>query len=134
MNLSIYTAGAWARRSEIHAYADRLQQLGYEVTSRWLTADQETLAEAGAMDAADLKRADAILLFNDPEYFADKKTVSRGLLSCARMVELGMALAWRKQIFVVGPDRQNAFQYLPQVGHFATFEHLVEWLGVWYGN
>lgn len=83
MNLSIYTAGAWARRSEIRAYADRLQQLGYEVPSRWLTADQETLAEAAAMDAADLK---------------------------------------------------NAFQYLPQVSHFTTVEHLVEWLGVWYGN
>ena len=131
MGLSIYTAAAWSRREEIHRYAYRLQWLGYEITSRWLTADQETLRGAAEMDAADLKRADAILLFNDPQYF-EKEPIAPSLLSCARMVELGMALAWRKQVFVVG-GQQNAFQFLPQVQMFPTFEEFVSWLSVWHG-
>ena len=132
MKLKIYVSGAWSRKSELKVFAERLKRVGMEVTSRWLDIDASSLEEAAIIDAADIKRCDLVLRWSDSEYTDDsKKDVPRRLLSGARHTEVGMALAWNKQVAVIG-GHQNAFDYLEQVLHFATFEDFVEWLHVWH--
>ena len=106
-----------------------------EVTSRWLDIDASSLEEAAIIDAADIKSCDLVLRFSDSEYLDESKKdasdAPRRLMSGARHTEVGLGLAWRKQIAVIG-GHQNAFDHVEQVMHFATFADFMEWLHVWH--
>jgi len=128
--MNIYIAGAYSRQSELRIVAERLAWAGHPCTSRWVKIETKSLAEAAAVDVYDIKRADLILRFSDPEYMDESSdTVPRRLLSAARHTEVGLGLAWRKKIAVIS-GHQNAFDHLPQVMHFDTLEDFMQWLQV----
>jgi nucleoside 2-deoxyribosyltransferase len=132
--MRVYLAAAWSRREEISLVADRLRVVGVEITSNWLT--EETALQTGAkekflrdrayIDLADVDRADALVRFTDPEVFM-RHPVAQPLLSCARMVEMGYALAKGKTVYVVG-GKQNVFDYLGSVVHVQDTDALVKLL------
>ena len=68
---SAYLASRWSRIKELRSYAVRLQDLGIEITSRWIYRDEPNVvdlesdeAETVAVeDLQDVLRADACILF-----------------------------------------------------------------------
>ena len=120
---SVYLSGRFERRDEINACRLELHEAGIEVTSSWLTdpeppelnedsagfSDPIWAALAG-VDREEVHRADAIVLFADPQ----------GGAGGSRHVEFGMALAWRKTLIVVG-EVENLFQRLPEVLVFSCW-------------
>jgi hypothetical protein len=134
--ISFYLAARFSRRDELCGYMDTLEQRGFHVTSRWLTQHQALdLSDKRAVytnqdrtqfaihDYEDVQRAQRLIAFTeDPN---DKIAVNgrRG----GRHVELGLALAWAKHIYVVG-YRENVFCSLPQVMFYETFDRLLETL------
>jgi hypothetical protein len=130
--LNIYIASQYSRRLEMAAYVETLTILGHSVTSRWVSGAHESpipddalhLPEHRAVAAAfatedweDIQAAHLVLAFTEPPLpFA-----SRG----GRHVEAGMALAWGKLLWIVGP-LENVFYALPGVRHFATWPLCLE--------
>jgi hypothetical protein len=134
--VKVYLAAAWSRREEISAIADRLRDVGVEITSNWLT--EETALQTGAkekflrdrayIDLNDVDRADALVRFTDPTAIDGSVfAVERRLLSAARMVEMGYALAKGKTVYVVG-GKQNVFDYLGSIVHVQDVDALVKLL------
>ena len=122
----IYLAARYSRLEELDRYASDLRNMGHRVDARWLLGnhqigtakDVEAAIESVPMegqpfaldDLEDLFRADMLIAFSE--------TPRSGLTNRGgRHVEFGAALAWDKQIIVVGP-RENVFHTLPQVRHF----------------
>src|SRR5712692_1754274 len=100
--MKVYLAGRWSRRKAISERKSELEELGITVTSRWLTGSHNGLAEnlAAQEDLEDIDKAKIFILFTEYPY--------RGYLTGGRMVELGYAIAQKKEIFVYGP-RENVF-------------------------
>jgi hypothetical protein len=104
----IYLSAAFSRRTEMAGIAYKLRFMGHEIVSRWVSEDQSSLLCVALMDMSDLKKADTVIVFADSCYFTDAETLTRRLLSCARMSELGVAIAYGKRLIVVG-SKQNVF-------------------------
>lgn len=141
--MKVYLAARYSRREELCGYVEQLGPLGYAVTSRWLhganqTDDQghiigaagERAVESGsplsgelaAHNVADVRRAEILIAFTE---HPDAGGRARG----GRHVELGLALAWGKDVLVVGP-RENVFCWLPQVKQFEEWgEDVLRHLG-----
>jgi nucleoside 2-deoxyribosyltransferase len=128
----VYLAARYSRRLELCGYRAQLESIGFVVTSRWLNGahqidhdgkpigdhgeklfEEGTCESADAMrarfvteDVTDVKRADIVIAFTEEP----RSGHSRG----GRHVELGLAIAWNKDIYVVGPC-ENLFCYLPQI-------------------
>jgi nucleoside 2-deoxyribosyltransferase len=127
--MKAYLAAAWGRRLEILEVAHKLESVGVNVTSHWLTEESgQPLGnrERADVDLADVDRADTLVRFTDPEFF-EETWVERRLLSGARMVEMGYALAKGKRVIVVG-GKQNVFDWLGNVTHVADVDELVRLL------
>lgn len=132
----VYLAARYSRREELQGYAAALEELGAaSVPARWLrephdwdgstSPEQLKLAQQYALDdAQDIERAHAVVVFTEPE-----GTYRRG----GSLVELGMALAMRKQVFVVGPA-VNVFCTLPYVWRVATWPECVAAIVNWKGQ
>ena len=117
-----------ASHSQTHAKTlqTQLEQHGHEVVARWITTDskfghgldaytdQERTALA-AMDEADVRAADALILIAEPE----GRTVPGG-----KHVEMGIAIALEKPIFVLG-RKENIFHWHRRVRVFATTDDLL---------
>ena len=109
----IYLSAAFSRRDEMAGIAYKMKFMGHTVTSRWITEDQSSLQNAALMDMQDVKKADTVVVFADSCYFTKNKVVSRKLLSCARMSELGAAIAqaidssWREAECLYRTGRQS---------------------------
>lgn len=124
----VYLAGRYDRREELQGYAARLSQLGFLVTSQWLTghacADGECtpdeLRRFAREDLVDIDRAGLVVAFTE-----DPATA--GYQSGGRHVELGYALAWGRSVVIVGP-RENVFHWLDNVEQFDTFDAFVTWV------
>jgi len=124
--MKVYLAAAFSRQTEIKAVAEKLRELGIEITSRWLNA--EPMAKKPAFlrtqdafnDIRDLRAADLVIRFTDE---VEKSMVPSRLISGARMFEFGMAWERGIPVFVVG-GKQNVFDYLPNIVHFANKEEL----------
>lgn len=129
---SVYLAAPYSSKEEIRRYAAQLNTLGLEVTAQWLdephaatipftSRDPEELREFARRDVDDIARADAFVFFSlDPE-----QPTKRG----GRHVELGIALAMKKRIIVVGP-RENIFHFLPEIEVAPTWDQAIERLRV----
>jgi nucleoside 2-deoxyribosyltransferase len=133
--MRLYLAAAWARKREIKAVADELNNLaaGLCVGSRWLEEPDsiyggaDVLAfrqERARIDIQDVKAADILIRFTDD---LSGETVPAKLATGARMFEMGYAYALGKQIVVVG-GIQPIFDYLPGVVHVADVGKLKEYL------
>lgn len=139
-----YFAGAYARRVELAAYAERMNSalIGAANVSRWLVDPQEGLdagfsaggletAEAvekaweyGQRDLDDLASSDAIVSFTG--------SGERG----GRHIEHGAAIAvhdvwpWRStmaaiRLIVIGP-REHVFHCHPATEHFSTWDEFLK--------
>ena len=143
--MKVYLAAAWSRRLEILEVAHKLENVGVEITSNWLTeeagmntgAREKFLRDRAYIDLADVDRADILVRFTDPEYLETdvyeayttllRNPVPRKLLSAARMVEMGYALAKGKTVIVIG-GKQNVFDRVASVVHLDTVDDLVRYL------
>lgn len=134
----IYLAGRYSRRQELAAHAAELTALGHVVTSRWIDGDHqwsvpgladqtesgfaandnsEVPAEAYRFaqdDLEDVFAADVVVCFTEPPRTPNMN--SRG----GRHVEMGLALAWDKDVLVVG-WLENVFCLLPEIEFCATW-------------
>lgn len=111
--MKIYIAGRYSRRDEFREIAKQLEEMGHEVTSRWLQEDEplnshmgdhtpDWYAKTAQIDLEDIDNAAAVLFYaEDP-----KVGTPRG----GRHVEFGYAIAKGKFIYVVGPE-ENIFHY-----------------------
>ena len=130
--MKVYLAAAWGRREEILLVADRLQNVGVEITSGWLTEEEgmqsgskeRFLREQAYVDLQDVDKADALVRFADVNL---KRKVSRELVSGARMFEFGYAKAKGKTLYVVG-GKQNVFDRLDGIVHVKNVDALVRLL------
>lgn len=130
--MKIYLAGAWGRRIEILQVSYRLEAVGVEITSSWLTEEdgmqsgskEKFLRSRAYVDLNDVDRADGIVRFADVNL---KRKVSRDLVSGARMFEMGYAKARGKTLYVVG-GKQNVFDRLDGIVHVQDVDSLVRLL------
>lgn len=135
--VSFYLASRFGRRQELTGYSYTLQNNGFVVTSRWLTQHQALDLHADKKvqytnnertqfalhDYEDVYRASRLIAFTE-DPLADIGVVGR---RGGRHVELGLAIAWGKLVYVVG-YRENVFCHLPQVMFYPTFNDLLETL------
>jgi hypothetical protein len=126
--MKIYLAARYSRRDEMKGVASRLRGMGHIVTSRWLDTDWE-ITERGSsaapaayreqysrFDMDDVQSADCMISFTEEP----RKGDSRG----GRHVEFGMAVAWNKDLVVVG-HRENLFHHLPGVDFYEDTESML---------
>lgn len=145
--MKVYLAAAWSRRKEILAVAEELIEAGVEVTSRWLWEEtslqkearlgnkERDLRERCYYDLADVDAADILVRFTDPEtqnrgnIYDDKSgdKVDVRLLSAARMVEWGYAMAKGKSLITVG-GKQCVFDRKDGIVHLEDADALVDHL------
>lgn len=140
--MRIYLASRYSRRQELLGYKWQLRDLGHTVTSRWLNGSHQIsdagipIGETGEAliegddgstddraaklradfaieDMQDVIQAETLIAFTEPP----RSNASRG----GRHVELGAALALRKQVVVIG-HRENIFCWLPHVRFFETWD------------
>lgn len=121
----IYIAAPFSRGPELRPYRDKLADLGYVVTSRWLDAEASQIVKypSGNRDAdaiASASRDYQDLFFADTIISVTFPGEGRG----GRHVEFGMALAWAKKLYIAGP-REHIFHTLPAVTWYPDFESLL---------
>jgi len=111
MNKRVYYAANFEQQQRIRTLSRFLQRHGLESVSTWLTVGKRALEKrvrdrvlAAEVDTLDVLRADVLILFTN-----DGRT-SRG----GRETELGIALAAKKEVWLVGP-RLSTFHYHPLI-------------------
>ena len=126
----IYVAASLLNQENALRFSLRLQDAGFQVTSRWLRRDFSKKPtkddwpayvaleeEMGNINLQDLDRADTLVLL------ADVPSTSGGFC-----VELGYFLGARRTNIVVVGERPNVFFWVDSVRFTTTVEGLVEWL------
>ncbi len=133
--MKVYLAARYSRNPEMRQYRDELVAMGHTVTSQWINGKHEIPQSIGGdtpvdygqrfalEDWQDVFAADVMIAYT--EAAQPQGSRSRG----GRHVELGLALAWGKDIIVVGP-RENVFYYLPEVTVVSTWEQAKQFLRV----
>jgi hypothetical protein len=124
----IYLASKFVRQPEMRQHAAELRALGYAVDARWLAEEHDLPVDAAPDDPRggqfaqddleDLSNADTVICFTEQP--GDMK--GRGRVG--RHVELGLALAWDKDVVVIG-YRENVFCWLPQIKFYESWEAFV---------
>lgn len=130
---SFYLAARFGRRDELNSYRLLLAEHGYTVTSRWLTQHQKLDLQApGASYSEDERRAFALQDYIDVTrashlvaFTEDPNDNAPGGRRGGRHVELGVAIALGKTVYIVGP-RENVFCFLPGITCFDNFNQLLE--------
>lgn len=91
-----------------------------QVCSRWIEHHRYVpQMQAAIEDFEDIQKCDTLM------FFSENPTV--GYNSGGRHVELGIALALNKQIWVIG-RRENVFHYYPErMKHFSGFLKWFQW-------
>ena len=116
--MRIYLAARNYRLDELRQYANDLQMMGHQVTSRWLQGqhqapgplDHPEWAGIAQEDVDDLAAADAVISITEP---------ARGG-GGGRHVEFGLGLAWGKRMLLVGVV-EHLFHTLPSVEAYPTW-------------
>jgi hypothetical protein len=121
--MKLYLAARYDRREEMAALADAIEDLGHEVTARWVDGHGQPDGESARYDLTDVIVADALVLFTE-EPTASVPFAARG----GRHVEFGYALKAGKRMFIVGA-RENIFHELPEVTALPDTQALLEHLG-----
>lgn len=116
----VYLAGSIARREEIKRYQEELRNEGFYITSRWLDDSfphysegqmpHNVAAGCATRDMQDVLSADLVIVF------------SNGVSAPGggRHVELGIALAARKTVLLVGP-LEHVFHAYPGIVNFSSW-------------
>jgi hypothetical protein len=120
---SIYLASRYSRCLELQGYAAQLTTAGHRVASRWHGGNHQAddLSSDNAVryaleDLQDLRDANVLILFTEQP----RSTNSRG----GSMVELGIAIATNKRIFIIGPAA-NIFCTLPCITFVDGVENVI---------
>ena len=111
--MKIYIASRMSRMAECANFALHLEELGHEVTSRWLR---------GLHSAKDFVDAHSIFAAEDLEDLRAAATcisLTGGGTRGGRHVEFGVALERGIKNIIVGP-RESVFHYLPGVVWYPT--------------
>ena len=129
--LKCYLAAPWSDRDQAIIAAHRLRAAGFEVTSRWLTHDGDSmngmdiestrLQEAALRDIEDVLNSHVMILLN---------TQPRGHETSGKAVEMGIALVTCKGIIVVG-ERTNIFHHLGAIPVVPTLDDAIVELKQW---
>jgi nucleoside 2-deoxyribosyltransferase len=126
--MNIYLAGPYSQKDQINKYAAELRQHGYKVTSSWLDEihppnvqlpDLTASEHSGyaKRDVQDILASDVMIFFTDP---------TQKIVRAGRHVEFGMAIILRMPIYVIGPEFENIFHYLPEIIHFESWDHFTK--------
>jgi nucleoside 2-deoxyribosyltransferase len=103
--VKIYLASKYHTKPRMARYAKELRAVGHQVVSRWHDATKSVgWREAAVRDTHDVNKCDILVMFTRP--FSP---------SGGRHVELGLALAMRKRVLLIGRKRENVFQDYPGV-------------------
>ena len=126
----IYVAASLLNQENALRFSLRLQDAGFQVTSRWLRRDFSKKPtkddwpayvaleeEMGNIDVEDVLRSDTLIIL------ANTPSSSGGY-----HVELGLFLGANKPNIIVVGDRPNVFFWTDSVRYSPTTEGLVEWL------
>lgn len=107
----IYLANMYSKRQETAEYAKQLTNAGHIVTAQWLTGKEETQPKRAnaVMDFDDVERSDLLICFTQPY-----GSVNKG---GGRHTELGLALAWGIETWIVG-EREQIFHWHPVIKQF----------------
>jgi nucleoside 2-deoxyribosyltransferase len=114
-----YLAARFSRRAELRDYRDALKALGHVVTSSWLDIAEEdptAAVKCAKRDIADIRAADILVAFTEPE----RSPWTRG----GRHYEAGCAFAVGKKLMLVGPV-ENIFYALPEWQKFSSFDDVL---------
>ena len=117
--IKVYLASRYSKYKSMQVVRNFLESEGFLVTSRWINGDhqiddeglsseakEEERVRFAVEDIEDLKESDIVVCYTEKP----RTTKSRG----GRHVEMGMAIAWEKLVFVVG-HRENVFCCLNSV-------------------
>lgn len=114
----VYVAGKFEDTERVRSAQAKLRELGFEVTHDWTGDDpgtrtgselEEFLRECALKDYEGVLHADIVVCLNNPKCFG-------------AMVEIGLALAWGKVVYLAGPQlRENIFWHLPEEVGMRTF-------------
>lgn len=111
----VYIAGKWDRREELLQFAFDLHDVGCNIVSTWLWANEneqdENYKEYAVRDIKDIGDCDTFILFTGKEVY----------YRSGHLTELGFALAWGKEVIIIGP-RANIFCHLNIIRHCADIE------------
>lgn len=114
-----YLAAPYAARAQVRVYAKELEDIGYQVTSTWLTEEHaiesgtvgaatalsdEDISKHADTDFADIRRSDLLVLLTE----SASELVGGTATSGGRHVETGFAIALGKPVLVVG-EAENVF-------------------------
>ena len=121
----MYFSGSFDARETIQAHAKEFVDRSYgTVTSNWLLEPEVRVIDDGREDwvlraranedRIDVERSDAVIVFTDTP------STTGG-----RHVEVGIALAHRIPVFVIGP-RENVFHYPSDVRQYPTWESFLQ--------
>lgn len=123
----IYLAASWIRQLEISSIAHELRNIGVDVISSWIdetgedpiVGKRKRLTENAIRDLSEVRACDVFVRFADVLVGLVPATLATG----GRMVEMGVALALGKPVYLVGFE-QNIFDHLPQIIHVKDVGHL----------
>ena len=93
----VYIAGQWSKKGEIAVFANKVKERGYAIGTRWLNAGDEkngpiSWKEYARRDEEDIYDCDIFILFTEVDP-PDRNS---------RLVELGYALAYGKEVIIIG--------------------------------
>ena len=113
--MNIFVAGKWADRDKLAVFANKLKSMGHYITSHWLTSgnedeDEGSWADYAIRDQLDICAADLFILFTEEN--PPKRN--------SRLVELGIAIAAKKEITIIG--RIETIYCTRADNHYATAE------------
>ena len=119
--MNVYLTARFARKDEMATYAEDLNRLGHQVTSRWLGVEFDpstplshpSWSQLAQQDLVDIRRADAMICFTE---------TSGG--GAARHVEFGIGLGLGKRMYIVG-SAERLFHTLPQLEVYPDWNALI---------
>lgn len=119
--MKYYFCSRYSRKEELLQYKKQIEDLGHEVTSRWLTAppprstedsDPDFQKYVATLDEEDILKADTVIAFTE----LPRKTLTRG----GRHIEFGIGRGSNKHLVVIGPI-ENDFYQLDGLEHYNSW-------------
>ena len=108
--MKLYLAARFNRMKEMAALAPDILKRGHTITAQWITGKEDAIGmtrrQVAVMDASDVRDADALLFFAEPNGSAN--------IGGGRHWEFGYAYALGKACIVIG-DNEHVFCSLPNV-------------------
>jgi calcineurin-like phosphoesterase family protein len=122
--MRFYLAARYDRLHEMQAYRSLLEDLGHEVTSRWVNGNHDMDSDGYPEDFAyedwdDIDASDCLIFFSEDP--------TAGFMRGGRHVEFGIALSEDKLLVLIG-EPENVFHYFPWIFRFNRFEDFLDTL------